>query len=97
MEPQCSNYVEPQHPKYEMLRKILTAKVEYADFGGEENFIKEESVLAETFQEAESKLASYLDGRQYHVISWCWKNSVIDDVLVSAGGRSAGQETGDIL
>ena len=64
-------------PKYECLRKIITLTVEYADFGGEENFVTEENVLAETFSEAEKVLAVYLEGRQYHIISYCWKHSVI--------------------
>ena len=64
-------------PKYECLRKIITLTVEYADFGGEENFVTEENVLAETFSEAEKVLACYLEGRQYHIISYCWKHSVI--------------------
>ncbi len=81
MQSQCPKYIDPPPTKFDMLRKILTATVEYADFGGEENFIKTESVLAETFQEAERKLAAYLEGRQYHVISWRWNDLVIDDVL----------------
>lgn len=66
-------------PKYEMMRKILTYKVEYADFGGEENFTKEEDVLAETFSEGERILAQYLEGRQYHIISVCWKKFAIGE------------------
>lgn len=54
-------------PKYEMMKKILTFTVEYSDFGGEENFIKEEDVLAETFSEGERILAIYLEGRDYRV------------------------------
>lgn len=64
-------------PKYECRKKIITLTVEYADFGGEENFVTEENVLAETFSEAEKVLACYLEGRQYHIISYCWKHSVI--------------------
>ena len=63
--------------RYDHLRKIITITVEYADFGGEENFVTEENVLAETFSEAEKVLAVYLEGRQYHIISYCWKHSVI--------------------
>lgn len=64
--------------RYDHLKKIISIIVEYADFGGEENFVKEEDVLAENFTEAEEKLAAYLEGRQYHIISYCWKKSVID-------------------
>ena len=76
-------------PKYECLRKIITLTVEYADFGGEENFITEENVLAETFSEAEKVLAAYLEGRQYHIISYCWKHSVISTPPNNACTRPA--------
>lgn len=81
-------------PKYEMMKKILTYKVEYADFGGEENFTKEEDVLAETFSEGECILAKYLEGRQYHVISVCWKKMAIGEAAehqmhLTDGGRPA--------
>ena len=64
--------------KYDHLKKIITITVEYADFGGDENFAQEEDVLAESFAEAEAKLSAYLEGRQYHIKSYCWKKSVID-------------------
>jgi hypothetical protein len=73
------HYQEAPPPRFEMMRKVLTAKVEYADYGGEENFIKNETILAESFSEAEGKLARYLEGRQYRVISWKWSDIVIDD------------------
>lgn len=66
-------------PKWEMMKKILTYTVEYSDFGGEENFIKEEDVLAETFSEGERILASYLEGRDYRVVSVCWKKMAIGE------------------
>ena len=74
-------YYEYPTPNLDLLRKIITLTVEYAEFGGEENFIKEEDVLAETFEEAEQKLARYLGDRQYHVVSCCWKKLVIDATL----------------
>lgn len=64
-------------PKYECLKKIITLTVEYADFGGEKNFVTEENVLAETFSEAEKVFAFYCEGRKYHIVSYCWKHSVI--------------------
>lgn len=73
--------------KFEMLRKIITITVEYADFGGEENFVKTEDVLAETFTEAARKLAAYLEGRDYHVISYTWRNVVIDDAPAPEASR----------
>lgn len=74
-------YYEYEKPNYDMLRKIITLTVEYADFGGEENFVKEEDVLAESFTEAEQKLSRYLGNRQYRVVSCCWKKHVIDSTL----------------
>lgn len=72
-------------PKYEMMKKILTYTVEYADFGGEENFVKEEDVLAETFSEGDRLLASYLEGRQYHIKSVCWKKMAIGEPPNNSG------------
>jgi len=76
-------------PKYEMMKKILTYTVEYADFGGEENFVKEEDVLAETFSEGDRILAQYLEGRQYHIISVCWKKMAIGELPNNACTRPA--------
>lgn len=72
--------------KYEMLKKIVTVTVEYAYYGGEKDFIKEENVLADTFSEAERKLAVYLEGQEYRIISYCWIGSVIDDAYVIENG-----------
>lgn len=79
-----SEYYDYENPNYDLLRKIITLTVEYADFGGEENFVKEESVLAEGFDEAAQKLARYLGNRQYHIVSYCWKHQVIDADLEKA-------------
>lgn len=76
-------------PKWEMLKKILTFTVEYADFGGEENFVKEEDVLAETFSEGERILANYLEGRDYRVVSVCWKKMAIGEAAEHQMQRTA--------
>jgi hypothetical protein len=76
-------------PKFECLKKIITFTVEYTDFGGEKNLVIEENVLAETFSEAEKVLAVYLEGRQYNIISCCWKHSVISTPPNNAGARPA--------
>jgi len=77
-------YYEYPRPNYEMLRKIVTLTVEYSEYGGEENFIKEEDVLADSFSEAEAKLARYLGDREYKIKTYCWKKSVIDNVVETA-------------
>lgn len=61
-----------------MYRKIITVTVEYADFGGQENFVTTEQVLAEDFDEARKKLARHFKGADFHIISYCWNRSVID-------------------
>ena len=78
-------------PKWEMMKKILTYTVEYSDFGGEENFIKEEDVLAETFSEGECILANYLEGREYRIISVCWKKMAIGEAAEHQMQRTADQ------
>lgn len=76
-------------PKWEMMKKILTFTVEYSDFGGEENFIKEEDVLAETFSEGERILANYLEGREYRVVAVCWKKMAIGEAAEHQMQRTA--------
>lgn len=76
-------------PKWEMRKSILTFTVEYADFGGEENFVTEEDVLAETFSEGERILANYLEGRDYRVVSVCWKKMVIGEAAEHQMQRTA--------